>query len=202
MGSVLTHGFNIDLVIMSDDAGQFNIFWHILCWIHIERNIAKLIPCNDSQAKAIELIRTKIWELYQQLKCYKLESSPQLKESIENAFDELVSQSTCYEQLNKPLKRMKSSRDELLLVLERPELPLHNNLSEGDIREYVKRRKISGSTRSEEGRRCRDTFASLKKTAKKLNIAFWDYLLDRLTGQKSIPWLPDLLIESAMPNTS
>ena len=89
-----------------------------------------------------------------------------------------------------------------MLVLERPELPLHNNLSEGDIREYVKRRKISGSTRSEEGRRCRDTFTSLKKTAKKLNIAFWDYLLDRLTGQKAIPWLPDLIIERAAPNTS
>jgi hypothetical protein len=28
---------------------------------------------------------------------------------------------------------------------------LHNNLSESDIREYVKKRKISGSTRSDEG---------------------------------------------------
>ena len=57
---------------------------------------------------------------------------------------------------------------ELLKVLEKPELPLHNNASEQDIREFVKKRKISGSTRSEEGRRCRDTFASLKKTVTKI----------------------------------
>ena len=74
------------------------------------------------------------------------------------------------------MKRLGKNKDELLLVLERPDIPLHNNLSESDIREYVKRRKISGSTRSEAGRRCRDTFASLKKTALKLGVPFWDYL--------------------------
>ena len=65
------------------------------------------------------------------------------------------------------LKRMRRNQEELLRVLQRPELPLHNNLSESDIRDHVKKRKISGSTRSESGRRCRDTFASLKKTCRK-----------------------------------
>ena len=51
----------------------------------------------------------------------------------------------------------------LLAVLKRPEFPLHNNLSEGHMRDYVKKRKISGSTRSELGRCARDTFASLRK---------------------------------------
>ena len=91
-----------------------------------------------------------------------------------------------------------TEQDELLLVLERPDIPLHNNLSERDIREYVKRRKVSGSTRSEEGRRCRDTFASLKKTAIKLKVGFWDYLLDRVTAQNTIPWLPDLVIQKSV----
>jgi hypothetical protein len=57
------------------------------------------------------------------------------------------------------------------MVLDCSELPLHNNLSEGDIREYVKRRKISVGTRSEAGRRCRDTFASLKKSRRKRGIS-------------------------------
>jgi hypothetical protein len=92
---------------------------------------------------------------------------------------------------------MRESRQELLLILERPDIPLHNNLSERDIREYVKRRKISGSTRSEDGRQCRDTFASLKKTAIKLHISFWDYLVDRVTTQNTIPWLPDLVAEKS-----
>jgi hypothetical protein len=65
--------------------------------------------------------------------------------------------------------------------------------SEGDIREYVKRRKVSGGTRSDEGRRGRDTFASLKKTCRKLAISFWSYLNDRLRGEKRIPPLPRLI---------
>ena len=89
------------------------------------------------------------------------------------------------------------NKAELLLVLERPEIPLHNNLSENDIREYVKRRKVSGSTRSELGRRCRDTFTSLKKTCRKLGVSFWDYLLDRLSKSQEIPPLQDLILHHA-----
>ncbi len=85
------------------------------------------------------------------------------------------------------------NKRELLLVLERPDLPLHNNLSEGDIREYVKRRKISGGTRSEEGRRSRDTFASLKKTCRKLSLSFWAFLNDRVRGEGRIQPLPALI---------
>ena len=65
-------------------------------------------------------------------------------------------------------------------MLERPEIPLHNNLSENDIRDYVKKRKISATTRSAAGRAARDTFLSLKKTCQKLGLSFWHYLQDRL----------------------
>jgi len=88
---------------------------------------------------------------------------------------------------------MSRNKQELLLVLERPDLPLHNNLSEGDIREYVKRRKISGGTRSDEGRRGRDTFASLKKTCRKLGVSFWRFLNDRVRGEEEIQALPALI---------
>jgi hypothetical protein len=80
-----------------------------------------------------------------------------------------------------------------LLVLERPDIPLHNNTSENDLRDYVKKRKISGSTRSGPGRRCRDTFTSLKKTCRKHGVSFWEYLKDRVTGQNVIARLPDLI---------
>jgi len=99
--------------------------------------------------------------------------------------------------LNLALKRLYENKAELLLVLERPEIPLHNNLSENDIREYVKKRKISGSTRSELGRRCRDTFTSLKKTCRKLGISFWDYLMDRLSNTNAIPPLPEIIVQYA-----
>jgi hypothetical protein len=80
-----------------------------------------------------------------------------------------------------------------LRVLERPEVPLHNNLSEGHMRDYVKKRKISGSTRSESGRGARDTFASLKKTCRRLGVNFWAYLLDRLRDHGWIPPLAELI---------
>ena len=78
-------------------------------------------------------------------------------------------------------------------MLDHPQIPLHNNSSEGDIREYVKKRKISGSTRSEDGKQARDSFVSLKKTCRKLKLSFWQYLHDRLTHTYQIPPLPDLV---------
>jgi hypothetical protein len=78
-------------------------------------------------------------------------------------------------------------------VLDRPDVPLHTNQSETDIRDYVKVRKISGGTRSEEGRRCRDTFTTLIKTCRKKGVSLWDYLLDRLTHAGAIPPLAELI---------
>jgi hypothetical protein len=92
---------------------------------------------------------------------------------------------------------MRDHKADLLRVLERPEVPLHTNETESTIREFVKRRKISGGTRNDAGRRCRDTFASLKKTCRKLGIRFWDYLQDRLRGLGHIPRLPDLISQKA-----
>jgi hypothetical protein len=85
----------------------------------------------------------------------------------------------------------------LLLVLERPELPLHNNLSEQALRDYVKKRKISGSTRSDLGRRCRDTFASLKKTCRQHGLSFREYLKDRVSGANELPSLADTIRQAA-----
>ncbi|MEA2085021.1 MAG: transposase, partial [Thermodesulfobacteriota bacterium] len=125
--------------------------------------------------------------------------SPNEKDKIrlQEKFDAIFTQQTDYQFLNLALKRLHADKAELLLVLHRPEIPLHNNLSENDIREYVKRRKVSGSTRSEAGRRCRDTFTSLKKTCRKLGISFWQYLEDRLSGKNSILPLSQLVVQQA-----
>src|SRR5438876_2223169 len=92
---------------------------------------------------------------------------------------------------------MRDDRADLLRVLERPRSNLHNNAMESDIREFVKRRKISGGTRNDAGRRCRDTFASLKKTCRKLGVCFWQYLQDRVRGLGQIASLADLIRQKA-----
>src|SRR5258708_11020574 len=139
------------------------------------------------------MIRGQIWELYQALKTYQLNSDPARKPILEARFDTLVDQRTGYPNVNQVLKSMRAMKADLLRVLEHPEIPLHNNAEESDIREFVKRRKISGGTRSAAGRRCRDTFASLKKTCRKLGVCFWNYLNDRVAGLGRLPSLADMI---------
>ncbi|MGA3403732.1 MAG: transposase [Acetobacteraceae bacterium] len=93
------------------------------------------------------------------------------------------------------MARLHANKAELLTVLDRPETPLNTNSSENDIRCQVTRRKVSAGTRSDLGRDCRDAFLGLTKTCTKLGVAFWDYLGSRfrVTGQRLIPPLPDLV---------
>jgi hypothetical protein len=197
MGGLLAQGIPVTLSIVSDDAGQFNVFDHALCWIHAERIINRLIPLNDEHVKAVDGVREQLWQIYRDLKTYKLAPTASQAEDIKLRFQAMCSTPTAYATLNQALKRMGNNQQELLRVLDKPYLPLHNNLSERDIRDYVKKRKISGSTRSEAGRRCRDTFASLKKTCLKHKISFWHYLKDRLAGESVIPPLSDLIRAAA-----
>ena len=193
LGTLNASGFPPDLVIISDDAGQFNVLLHALCWIHADRVFQRLVPLSDKHAEELKWVHSEIWEIFSDLKRYKETQDPGLKIAINTHFDELCSTRTSFATLEQALKRLANNKDELLLVLERPDIPLHNNLSERDIREYVIKRKISGSTRSEKGRRCRDTFVSLKKTCQKQGISFWEFLCDRLKKNNTIPYLPDLL---------
>jgi hypothetical protein len=66
------------------------------------------------------------------------------------------------------------------MVLDRPNIPIHTNGSENDIRCQVTRRKVSAGTRSDDGRDSRDAFLGLTKTCDKLGIPVWDYLGSRL----------------------
>jgi hypothetical protein len=197
LGSLIAHGVSPELMVLSDGAGQFDVFVHALCWLHVERPLARLVPHNEKHRQAIEKIRQGIWELYAGLKAYRETPDPMACEALGKRFDDLVAQRTDYPSIDGALKGMAADRAKLLLVLERPEVPLHNNLSEGHIRDYVKKRKISGSTRSESGRRSRDTFASLKKTCRRLGVNFWGYLQDRVRGLGRIPRLADLIRQKA-----
>jgi hypothetical protein len=193
LGCVLRRDINPELVVVSDEAPQFEVLLHALCWIHAERNLAKLIGFNEAQRRDLEKIRKGVWKLYRDIQAYQKKPTDKVKRELEQRFDNLCQTETCFTSLNLALKRIKQNKRELLLVLERPDLPLHNNMSETDIREYVKRRKISGGTRSENGRNGRDTFASLKKTCRKLGVSFWEYLTDRICDTHRIPSLPALI---------
>ena len=199
-GSLDHHGLLQDAVIVSDGAGQFDVFRHGLCWIHAERLIHRLVPVTEAQRAAVALVRHLIWWLYRDLKLYRADPSSRAKAALKARFDRLFGRTTGFADLDAALARLQRRKPELLVALERPEVPLNTNSSEQDVRDPVTLRKISGGTRSEDGRRCRDTFLSLKKTCQKNAISFWAYLGDRLgiTAQ-GIAHLPDLIRQRAAP---
>lgn len=198
LGQLIEQGVSPALVILSDGAPQFDMLVHASCWVHAERPLARAVPYNQAHRLALERVRQQLWELYQELKAYRAQPDPTQKAALEVRFDRLVGQKSDYPtSIGAALQEMRTHKADLLRVLDRPEVPLHNNGTESIIRGYVKTRKISGSTRSAAGRRCRDTFASLKKTCRKLGVSFWAYVQDRLRGLGAIPWLAELIRQRA-----
>src|SRR4051812_4398003 len=108
-------------------------------------------------------------------------------------FDRIFSRITGFTELDAAVARLHANKDELLLVLDRPDIPLHTNGSENAVRSFVTKRRISGDSAA--GKQARDTFLSLLKTCSKLAISFWDYLGARLKipDADRVPWLPDLI---------
>src|SRR5579863_5388208 len=194
-GSIKAHEFLPNTVIVSDDAGQFNVGQHALCWVHAERLIHKLDTFTDEQRQAQSKTRDLVWQFYRDLKSYRQNPSKQRKATLRARFDRIFTRKTNFVALDKLLARLHANKHELLMVLERPEIPLHTNGSENDIRCQVTRRKVSAGTRSDIGRDCRDAFLGLVRTRDKLGIAVWDYLGSRLAvpNPPDVPPLADLV---------
>jgi hypothetical protein len=155
-GSIRQHGLLDDTIIVSDDAGQFRIARHALCWIHAERLVHKLIPFNDRQRLAVDLVRQLIWWFYADLRAYKRDPCRRRRGQLRARFDRIFRRRTGFVTLDRLLARLHGRKDELLLVLDRPEIPLHTNGSENDIRCHLTKRKVSGGTGSDPGRDARD----------------------------------------------
>jgi len=200
-GAIKAHGFLPDTVVVSDDAGQFLVGCHALCWVHAERLVHKLDTFTDHQHRMQQYQRALIWWFYRDLKAYRREPSRRRRAELRARFDRIFGRRTGFVVLDRLLARLHANKPELLRVLDSPEIPLHTNGSENDIRAQVTRRKISGGTRSDMGRDCRDAFLSLAKTCAKLGLSFWDYLGARLAvpEQLAIPYLPQLVQSRCRP---
>ena len=194
-GSIHAHDFLRDAVVLSDDAGQFAIGQHALCWVHAERLVHKLDTFTDFNRAAQQKVRKLIWNFYADLKVYQTNPDKRRRLALRARFDRIFRRRTGFATLDRLLARLHANKSELLMVLERPEIPLHTNGSENDIRCQVTRRKVSAGTRSDLGRDCRDAFLGLGKTCVKLGVTVWDYLGSRLgvAGHPVVPPLPELI---------
>jgi hypothetical protein len=185
--------------IISDDAGPVAVpLWiHGRCGVHAERTLHKLNPGGPLQPAAVERVRGERWTRYKDLNADGLQPDDTQREKLAARFDPVFRQKTGDASLDLAWRRLDRNRDEWRRVLQRPEVPLHTKGSEREIREPVIRKKISGGTRSEGGRQCRDTFLSLKQTCRKRGLSFWHYLLDRIQGDQAIPPWPVLIHQRA-----
>jgi len=181
--------------LVCDDAPQFNWLGQemMLCWVHDGRHYKKLMPVIPLHRKLLDDFLKKYWEYYHQLLDYCQQPTVEERLRLETAFDDLFSNHTGYDALDLRISKTKAKKDSLLLVLQYPELPLHNNASELGVRQRVRKRDVSFGPRTEDGVKSWDTFGTLAETAKKLGVSFYHYLVDRISGTNQIKPLADLV---------
>ena len=182
------------IVLVCDDAPQFKELARrlALCWVHEERLYKKLTPILECHKEELRHVRGEIWEYYKRLLEYKKNPAESEKDKLSNEFDILFGQKTEYDDLNNRLTLTLAKKSELLTVLDFPEIPLHNNLSENGIREMVLKRKISGGVETTEGVKAWENNMSILATCKKLGVSFYRFMLGVFSKNITID-LPKLI---------
>lgn len=189
--------------LVCDDAPHYNKLTRrmMLCWVHEGRPYKKLLPVVPLHRQLLDSFLKRFWDYYRELLAYKESPSQTEHTRLEAAFDELFATQTGYEALDERIAKTRAKKKSLLLVLEYPELPLHNNASELGVRRRVRKRDVSFGPRTEAGKRAWDTFMTLAETTRKLRVSFYAYLHDRITGANAILPLADLITQAAGNST-
>ena len=156
-----------------------------LCWVHEIRHYKKLFPFFNPHHKLQDQILLEWSQFYHLAKTYGHDPTEEKRQEIEDLFDRITSQITIYGDLNKQLKLTRRKKEKLLLFLNHPYLPIHNNQCEQDLRQFVIMRKISGETKSTRGDRSLERHLSIIQTAQKQGLDVFATLHGLLTGQLS-----------------
>jgi len=184
--------------LMSDDAPEYKLLspLHALCWVHDGRDYKKLVPQLDINRRQTDALMDEYWKFYRSLLAYKtLEPVAQNRQKplLEAEFERIFTQKTGYEALDKLIARTYAKKTALLPVLDRPNLPLHNNAAELAARRKVRKRDVCFHTMSAEGTRVQDAYLSIIETAKKLGVSAFEYLTDFVAGFRKMTPLPKLI---------
>lgn len=157
-----------------------------LCWVHEIRHYKKLFPFLNPYRQLQQETLTR-WSNFYHLAKHYAQSPPEKmqkkKEQIRKLFDQITQQVTGYDLLDKQLRLTRKKKDRLLLFLDHPELPIHNNQCEQDLRQFVIIRKISGGTKSFRGDKSLARHLSVIQTAQKQGLDVYQTLHELLTGQ-------------------
>ena len=186
-------------LLLTDDAPQFKRLTadQALCWVHDARHYNKLTPSVAYHRKLHVQFMKRYWTFYHQLVAHGLDPTPENAAQLESGFDELFSTQTGYLGLDRRIEMTQDKKQALLAVLRHPEIPLHNNPAEIEVRRRVRKRDVSFGPRTEDGKRAWDTFATVAATTKKLGVSFYHYIYDRVSRTNHIPNLADLIEQRA-----
>jgi hypothetical protein len=191
--------FPVVELLVCDDAPQFKGVTRqlALCWVHEGRHYKKLTPYVAHHRQLLAEFLASFWAYYDELLRYRQAPTRKERERLAAQFDTLFSTQTGYDALDDRMAKTQAKKDYLLMVLEHPEIPLHNNSVELEARRRVRKRDVSFGPRTEDGRRTWDTFQTLVATTQKLGVSFFDYIHDRVSKANQIPGLDILIAEQA-----
>ncbi len=185
--------------LVCDDARQFKSITDCVasCWVHAGRHYHKLRPVAPRHRVMLDAFITAYWDYYAKLQRYQADPAADEASRLRLEFDELLSTVSGYEALDERMAKTLSKKNELLTVLDHPEVPLHNNDSELGARVSARRRDVSLHSRSKRGARSMDIFTTLVQTCKKLGVSGYAYIRDRLSGRRELPSLAELIRAAA-----
>ena len=185
--------------LICDDASVFHWLTRamMLCWVHDGRAYKKLEPVIPLHRQQLEDFRKRYWDYYDQLLAYREKPTAKERTRLESQFDTLFATETGYHDLDQRIAKTRAKKTSLLLVLQHPELPLHNNASELAVRQRVRKRDVSFGPRTQLGLQAWDTFMTLADTTRKLGISFYAYIRDRVAETNQIPPMSILVSKRA-----
>ncbi|MBD2731524.1 transposase [Nostoc sp. FACHB-892] len=188
--------------LLCDDAPQFKLITNdlALCWIHEGRHYKKLSPFVACHQHILDDFLEKFWIYYRRLLAYRDSPNQEKAHELRLEFWTLFTEKTGYEHLDERKRLTAAKAQQLLIVLEHPELPLHNNPAELAARTMVQRRNISYATQTPQGTKAWDIFMSLVDTTRKLGISFFEYMRDRISRIGNIPSLATIIQEKSSSN--
>jgi hypothetical protein len=182
-------------LLICDGAPQFTWVSQelALCWVHEGRHYKKLFPYMVPHQRLVEEFLKEFWAFYRELLAYQEQPKLEERHRLEQKFDALFTPETGYWALDERIALTRGKKVQLLMVLEHPEIPLHNNPAELMVRQRVRKRKISFGPRGVTGAKAWDTFMSLAATTKKLGISFYHYIQDRISATGGVPQLSSII---------
>ena len=181
-------------ILTCDDAPEYKLIGRqrSLCWIHDARYYNKLAPFVEHHKKILNEFKDKYWNYYHSLLKYKQAPDAVKRQEMVNKFDELFVSDTGYFDLDKQIKRTHGNKEELLVVLDNPEIPLYNNQSEVYARQQVRKRDICLHTMTRLGTALQDAYMSIIHTCKMHGENPFTYKLDRISGINNY-YLPNVV---------